>query len=135
MPAVPIKTTYGADVLRTFALYGLECDPDKDKMLFVIRDKDENVLYYNVLVPEYNQELQAWVFNLHITHEIAEGIPKGSFKYGLTLYKDAELHGDLPVNGTVVVPIARKAYVVKEAVAREEGIEIKIEEDSDGDIA
>lgn len=29
MPAVAIKTPFGADVLRTFAVYGMECDPEK----------------------------------------------------------------------------------------------------------
>lgn len=124
MPAVPIKTPFGADVLRTFAAYGLECDPEKDTALFVIRDKDEDVFFWKTLKPEYNEGLQAWCFNLHITHEQAERIPKGSYKYGLTFYKDVEYdnEGRIPIDGSVVVPIARKAYVVQEAVAREEGI-------------
>lgn len=124
MPAVPIKTPFGADVLRTFAAYGLECDPEKDTALFVIRDKSETVYFWKNLKPEYNEELQAWCFNLHITHEQAEKIPKGSYKYGLTFYKDVEYdnEGRIPVDGSVVVPIARKAYVVQEAVAREEGV-------------
>lgn len=124
MPAVPIKTPFGADVLRTFAAYGLECDPEKDIALFVIRDKNEAVFFWDTLKPEYNEDVQAWCFNLHITHEQAERIPKGSYKYGLTFYKDVEYDNEdhIPVNGSVVVPIARKAYVVQEAVAREEGI-------------
>lgn len=124
MPAVPIKTPFGADVLRTFAAYGLECDPEKDTALFVIRDKNEAVFFWDTLKPEYNEDVQAWCFNLHITHEQAERIPKGSYKYGLTFYKDVEYdnEGHIPVDGSVVVPIARKAYVVQEAVAREEGI-------------
>lgn len=124
MPAVPIKTPFGADVLRTFATYGLECDPEKDTALFVIRDKNETVFFWKTLTPEYNEELQTWCFNLHITHEQAEKIPKGSYKYGLTFYKDVEYDNEsrIPVDGSVVAPIARKAYVVQEAVAREEGI-------------
>ena len=124
MPAVPIKTPFGADVLRTFAMYGLECDPEKDVALFVIRDKNEMVHFWKSVKPEYNEALQAWCFNLRITHEQAEKIPKGSYKYGLTFYKDVEYDNDgrIPVDGSVVVPIARKAYVVQEAVAREEGI-------------
>lgn len=124
MPAVPIKTPFGADVLRTFAAYGLECNPEKDTALFVIRDKNETVFFWDTLKPEYSEDVQAWCFNLHITHEQAERIPKGSYKYGLTFYKDVEYdnEGRIPVNGSVVVPIARKAYVVQEAVAREEGI-------------
>ena len=123
MPAVAIQTPYGADVLRTFAVYGMECDPEKDVALFVIRDRSEAVLYWDKLTPEYSEDLQTWVFNLHITHEDAERIPKGSYKYGLTFYKDAEYdEGLLPIDGSVVVPIARQAFTVKESVAREEGI-------------
>ena len=124
MPAVAIQTPYGADVLRTFAVYGMECNPEKDVALFVIRDRSEAVLYWDKLKPEYSKDLQAWVFNLHITHEDAERIPKGSYKYGLTFYKDAEYsdEGQLPIGGSVVVPIARQAFTVKESVAREEGV-------------
>lgn len=124
MPVVPIKTPYGADVLRTFAVYGLRCDPEKDVALFVVRDKNDVVYYWDVLKPEYSEELRTWTFNLRITHEQAEKIPKGSYKYGLTFYKDVEYdnEGRIPEDGTVVVPIGRKAYVVQEAVAREEGI-------------
>lgn len=124
MPAVAIQTSYGADVLRTFAVYGIECNPEKDAALFVIRDRSEAVFYWDKLAPEYSEDLQAWVLNLHITHEDAERIPKGSYKYGLTFYKDAEYNdeGRLPIDGSVVVPIARQAFIVKESVAREEGI-------------
>lgn len=124
MPAVAIQTPYGADVLRTFAVYGMECNPEKDVALFVIRDRSEVVLYWDKLTPEYSEDLQAWVFNLHITHEDAERIPKGSYKYGLTFYKDAKYddEGRRPIDGSVVVPIARQAFTVKESVAREEGI-------------
>ena len=124
MPAVAIKTPFGADVLRTFAVYGMECDPEKDVALFVIRDKNETVHFWCTIKPEHSEDLQTWVFNLHITHEQAERIAKGSYKYGLTFYKDVEYDnsGEIPQDGSVVAPIARQAYIVQEAVAREEGL-------------
>lgn len=140
MAVAAIKTPFGADVVKTFAVYGVEYNPDTDCALFVIRDKTEKVVYWTSLIPVYDETYQAWMFNLHITHSEAERIPKGSYKYGITYYKDATFKTEeasedevdpgfmpsfkrLPVDGTVVVPIARKAYTVTEAVAREEGIE------------
>lgn len=120
-----IDTPYGADVCRVFAVYGIQCDPEKDAALFVIRDRSDKVFYYAVLKPEYSEELQTYIFNVHITHKDAERIPKGSYKYGLTFYKDAiygGLDNAIPEDGSVVVPIARMTYSVYESVAREEGL-------------
>lgn len=134
MPAIAIKTPFGADLKRVIAVYGADCDPDEDLALFVVRDKHEKVFYWTLIQPEFNEVLNTWTFTIYIPHLQAEQIPKGSYKYGLTLYRHAEFEkqfgpGDFGfdlgpvVNGEpVIVIVNRKPYVVQEAVAREEGI-------------
>lgn len=122
MAAIPITINFGETVHRDFFITGLDFDPEHDRLLFVIRDKTEKVLLYKVLVPEEDAELGGLVAPLDITHAESEAqLPQGSYKYGLTYYHNYTGE-EYPTDGEVVVTIARKAFVVKESVAREEGL-------------
>ena len=122
MAATPITINFGETVHRDFFITGINFDSEQDALLFVIRDKNENVLLWKVLEPEYNEDLHGWVIPLNITHaESEKQLPKGSYKYGLTYYHNYTGE-EYPTDGEVVVTIARKAFKVKESVAREEGL-------------
>lgn len=122
MAATPITINFGETVHRDFFITGIDFEPEHDALLFVIRDKTEKVLLWKVLEPEYKEDLHGWVVPLDIAHAESESqLPMGSYKYGLTYYHNYT--GDeYPTDGDVVVTIARKAFNVKEAVAREEGL-------------
>ena len=124
MAAVPITINYGETVHRDFLITGLVFAED-DKLLFVVRDRKETPLIWKTLTAEYNEALGGYVAPLDITHDESEKhLPKGSYKYGLTYYHNAvDNDKGFPVDGEVVVTIARKAFKVKEAVAREEGLQ------------
>ena len=122
MAAIPITINFGETVHRDFFITGVDFEPEHDALLFVIRDKNENVLLWKVLIPEYDDTLNGWIAPLDITHAESESqLPMGSYKYGLTYYHNYTGE-EYPTDGEVVVTIARKAFKVKEAVAREEGL-------------
>lgn len=124
MAAIPIIINYGETVHRVFLITGITFDVETDALLFVIRDKTEKPLIWKVLKPYYDEDLQNWCCDLDITHVESERyLPKGSYKYGLTFYHNATYTNKCPTDGEVVVTIARKAFKVKESVAREEGLQ------------
>ena len=123
MAATPIVINYGETVHRVFLITGIDFDTETDVILFVIRDKAEKPLIWKVLTPYYDDEVQNWCCDLDITHAESERyLPKGSYKYGLTFYHNVEYTDGYPSDGEVIVHIARKAFKVKESVAREEGL-------------
>lgn len=83
-----IKVPFGSSVRHVFSFENIDCDAEKDAALFVIRDKEDNVLLWKMLTPEYDSVNKQWSFILDIPHKEFEAIPKGSYKYGLSLYKN-----------------------------------------------
>lgn len=125
MAATPIEMNEGETLHREFFVTGLACDVEKDRMLFVIRNRDETPVFYKSLVPVPTTNPEEFYFILDIPHNKSEkALTKGTYKYGLTFYKDAiDSDGDGMVDdGTVVVAVARETFRVNESVAREEGI-------------
>ena len=125
MAAIPIEMNEGETLHREFFVTGLTCDVEKDRMLFVIRNRDDQPVFYKALVPIPTTAPDEFYFILDIPHSKSEkALTKGTYKYGLTFYKDAvDADGDGMVDdGTVVVAVARETFRVNESVAREEGI-------------
>jgi hypothetical protein len=106
---------YGEDFKRYFWFVPPEHSPfsDDDKVLFVIRRK-KDVVYWRLfnLIEDTTKE-NTWYCYLHITHQESEAsLSPGTYAWGISLYRDAEIIDEKPVNGVVKTPVASAEFIV-----------------------
>lgn len=115
-----INIQYGETVERRFVFEGGVFDIARDKLLFVVRDATEAVLYAKTLSMVFDDTTFA---DLLITHSDSElKLLPGAHRYGLSIYKNAVIADGYPVDGIVVIPIGSAPFVVVQSESREEGV-------------
>ncbi|MCD8209185.1 MAG: hypothetical protein LUD72_14700 [Bacteroidales bacterium] len=129
MPATAIETVYGCSLHRVLTVYGVEpeIDTENDLVLFVIRDKKGNPVYYDWIAPEYCEDLGCAVFVICMTPHDARHVPAGKYTWGADLYrgitrtytpKKKKMHADACINlGTGLA-----FTVIEDTAARGEGV-------------
>lgn len=114
--AETIDMAYGETLARRFT--GLESlDPEHDKLLFAVRDKDGSPLYADAL------DVGDGYADLVIAHaDSEEMLPVGEYEYGVAVYRDAVMGDCYPTDGVVTAAIRYAPFTVDRSVAREDGL-------------
>jgi hypothetical protein len=122
-----LEFNYGETFEQTFIVRRTSGFTDRDRVLFVIRDKNNNsVIWWKLYeleeLPDHDEP--TYTFTVSIPHEDSEAlIPAAKiYKWGISFYEDCIIVDGRPVDGIVHMPIPMADLTVNPSVPREEGL-------------
>jgi hypothetical protein len=120
-----ITAAYGETIERKVNIRKLEMTGD-DVVLFVVRDHEGRVLLWQKYLTGEDYEDTGRYFILTIEHTTAElRLPPSEYDWGMSVYRNPVYNSfGMPVDGDVIIPVAKGKLEIKKAISREEGLSI-----------